>query len=78
MNYRLNSKQDYIFAYDMIVFLSLTTGIPEDNIILENHSIVINDEELILHVKSINGSLNSYKDYLKVLMDMFAEEYCYE
>ena len=78
MIYKLNSKQDYLFAYDLIVFLNNVTGIPEDNIVLENHSIVIRDEELILHVINLGRNVEAYKEYLKVLIDMFAEGYQYE
>lgn len=78
MIYKLNSKQDYLFTYDLIVFLNNVTGIPEDNIILENHSIIIRDEELILHVSNLGKNVESYKEYLKCLMNMFADGYQYE
>lgn len=78
MIYKLNSKQDYLFAYDLIIFLNNVTGIPEDNIILENNSIVIRDEELILHVSNIGKNVDSYKEYLKCLVNMFSDGYQYE
>lgn len=78
MIYRLHSKHDYIFAYDLMVFLNTITGIPEDNMLLQNHSIIINDEELVLHVKNIGKNIEDYKSYLKVVIDMFSEGYNYE
>jgi len=78
MVYKLNSKQDYLFAYDMIVFINNVTGIPEDNITLVNHSIVVNDEELILYVSKLGKNVDTYKQYLITLMQMFADGYDYE
>ncbi len=78
MVYKLNSKQDYLFAYDMIVFINNVTGIPEDNITLVNHSIVVNDEELILYVNKLGKNVDTYKQYLITLMQMFADGYDYE
>ena len=78
MVYKLNSKQDYLFAYDMIVFINNVTGIPEDNITLVNHSIIVNDEELILYVSKLGKNVDTYKQYLITLMQMFADGYDYE